>query len=128
MIHTYVIRRLTADDDPSRVVIVMINTPYPDRDGDWMCQYVVDARPFVAYGLDALQALLNAIDGARVKIEALGLKLSWVGGEPGDHGIPQTVPSYFGRAFAETIERFIEQQIRAFVAAAESKRDAGNKH
>lgn len=117
-----VVRRLSVADDPDKAVTVMIGKPHPSPDGNWTCPYRVEgitgARG-AAFGIDGLQALFNAVEGARTTLAASDLSLSWEGGEPGDHGIPRTVPMYYGRAFAEGIERHIDQQVRAFAAAVE---------
>ena len=116
-------RRLSVADEPDRAVIVTIGKPHPDPDGDWACTFRVDgiagSRGTDAHGIDGLQALLNAIEGARVALSASGMSLSWEGGEPGDTGIPRTVPMFYGRSFAEGIERYIDQQVHAFAKAAE---------
>jgi hypothetical protein len=119
-----VVRRLSVADDPDRAVTVMIGKPHPSPDGNWTCPFRVDGIGITgargtAFGIDGLQALLNAVEGARTTLAASDLSLSWEGGEPGDHGIPRTVPMYYGRAFAEGIERHIDQQVRAFAAAVE---------
>lgn len=115
-------RRYSVVGDPGRIVIVSIGAPRldPDPTGDWMCLFSVDATQAVAHGVDALQALLNAIEGARVALDASGLSpsLVWAGGEPGLTGLPRTVPFFFGRAFAEKLERYIDQELEAFAARA----------
>jgi hypothetical protein len=119
-------RRWTVADDPARPITATIHRPRPDPRGDWECTFVVDgadgSHVASAHGIDGLQALLNALDGVRSALDASGLALSWEGGEPGDHGIPRMVPAFYGRAFAEEIERYIDERIRAFTEAAEGTR------
>lgn len=118
-----IVRRLSAADDPSRVVTVTIGRPHLGPDGDWICPFLVEgidaSRSNAGHGIDALQALLHALEGVRAELDASGLPLSWEGGEPGDVGVPRMVPIYYGRAFAERIERYIDEQVRGFAADAE---------
>jgi len=115
-------RRYSVVDDPNRIVIVTIGTPRldPDPTGDWMCSFTADTTRGESHGVDSLQALQTAIEGVRAALDSLGLspKLVWVGGEPGVTGIPRSVPFALGRAFAEKIERHIDQEVEAFTEAA----------
>jgi len=56
-------------------------------------------------------------------LDASGLHLSWEGGEPGDAGIPRMVPMFYGRTFAEKVERHIDQEIHAFGDVAKRAHD-----
>jgi hypothetical protein len=109
-------RVLTTDD--GRTVTVEIYAPErdPDPTGDWRCQFrisgAVEADAY-GHGLDSLSALLNAIPGVRRYLDDSGLSLTWVGDEPGDHGVPRVVPQFLGRAFAKDIEDEIDQRIAA---------------
>jgi hypothetical protein len=111
-------RVLSVDGEPGRIVAVTIYAPEPDRDtgADWRCEFraqgVLDARD-TAHGVDALQALLNAIQGVRKALDDSGLSLTWAGGEPGDHGVPRIVPMFLGRAFARDIEDEIDRRLGA---------------
>jgi hypothetical protein len=95
---------------------------------DWRCPFSVDGidEPCdqVAYGLDGLQALLLAIEGARAVLDKSGLTLTWHGGEPGDVGIPRMVPPSLGASFARRIETYIDRQVRAFAKAAKARRQS----
>jgi hypothetical protein len=78
----------------------------------WLACANLDARDG-AHGADALQALINAIQGVRKALDDSSLALTWVGGEPGDHGVPRIVPMFFGRAFARDIEDEIDWRFAA---------------
>lgn len=122
-------RRLSVIDDPHRVLVVRIGRPVPDPDpgGNWRCPYQIDgiddASVQHAHGIDALQALIMAIEATRVKLGSSGLELSWEGGEPGenDAGIPRIMPMFLPRPFALAAERCIDQQIEAFGKAARTR-------
>src|SRR5262245_17079877 len=94
------VRRLAVAGEPDRVVVVTIGKPRPDPDpsGDWMCSFLVEgipnARRLRAHGVDALQALLMAVEGVRAELVASGLTLTWEGGEAGDVGIPRSIPLF----------------------------------
>lgn len=115
--NTIAVRRLAVVGEPGREVVVTLGKPRPDPKpgGDWMCSYLVeglpDARKRAAHGVDAMQALLMALEAVRVALRAAGLQLAWEGGEPGDAGIPRMVPLFYGLGFAREIERHIDAQI-----------------
>ena len=90
----------------------------PNR--EWRCRFhLTGAVEKDNYGrsIDSLGALENAIAGVRQCLDDSGLALSWVGGEPGDHGVPRFVPQFLGRAFAKDIEDEIDRRMGARIAA-----------
>lgn len=109
--------RVLATDD-GRTVTVEVHAAEldPDPTGDWQCLVrihgALDARHFV-HGLDALQALENALQWIRKTLDDSGLTLTWAGGEPGDHGFARSVPMFFGRSFARDIEDEIDRRVAA---------------
>ena len=114
---TAIAERMLATDD-GRAVTVEIHAPEPDPDptGDWRCAFrltgALDANAY-GHGLDSLSALINAIQGVRKYLDDSGLSLTWVGDEPGDHGVPRVVPQFLGRQFARDIEDEIDRRIAA---------------
>jgi hypothetical protein len=90
-------RVLSVDGEPGRLVIVMIYEPEPDREAGegWLCELRVQGalqQRDRAHGLDALQALIHAIESVRKLLDDSGLSLTWAGGEPGDHGVLRIEP------------------------------------
>ena len=117
------VERLLVDEEGNGVTI-SIDQPYldPDPTGDWICTYRVGEATGHAHGVDGLQALLNAVEGARLDAAKLS-RVTWAaaGRAAGDVGIPRTVPDFFGRAFARKIERFIDHEVAAFAARKRRK-------
>ncbi len=74
-----------------------------------------------ANGVDALQALINALDSIATELRESGRVLTWLGG---DHSIRRHVPTFLGSEFADEIEALIEARIKAFT---ESKKRALKK-
>jgi len=113
-------RHLAVVGEPDREVVIVVGKPRldPDPTGDWMCPYLVvglpHARRRYAHGIDSLQALQMAIEAARVAIHAAGLVCTYSGSEPGDIGIPRTIPTFGGAArdFAPRIERYLDRELR----------------
>ncbi len=124
-------RQLSVVGAPDRTVVVTIGKPRPDPDGDWVCAFridgIEDSRRHLAYGVDSIQALLIAIERARIMLDASGLDFIWQGGEPGDTGIPRTVPSFYGLAFARKIERHIEREVEQFGRSDEARSNRARK-
>lgn len=119
-------RRLWVEGEPDKAVILRIGKPRPDPKGDWVCPVHVqgllnDTQQQSGYGVDAVQALMNALEAARYMLDRSGLALTWSGGEPGDAGVPRLVPAFFGLTFARTIEAHIDREVENFAKAARDK-------
>jgi hypothetical protein len=118
--------RTFAVDRSNDRVIVAVGHPQPDPAGDWRCAFHIEgldrSGPFEVHGVDALQALSLAIEGVRNVLDSSGLTLSWEGGEPGDIGIPRMAPMFLPVATRRKIERYIDDQIRAFTRSARRRR------
>lgn len=113
-------RRFTVVDRPGETVTVTIGKPeiHPTEPEEWVCPFRVGDHVSAGRGVDGLQALIHAIQGARSYLDASGLSpsLVWTLDEPGNTGIPQMVPYNLGREFAERIERLIEREHEDFAA------------
>lgn len=68
-----------------------------------------------ALGVDSLQALLHAAQAVRLLLEGVAPTFTWFGWEPGDTGIPRTIPVSYGLAFSKAMERLIEERTTEFV-------------
>jgi hypothetical protein len=117
------VRQLSVVGEPDREVRIIVGKPRPEPDPSvWRCSYLVEglpkARRRVAHGADALQALQQAMSGAKAAIQASGLACTWESGEPGDIGIPSTVPSFPWSGFSQRIERYIEREVEKFARKA----------
>ena len=114
-------RRLDVVGEPAREVIIKLGKPRPEADPSvWRCSYLVggipDERRRMARGADSLQALQCALQGAKATIAESGVVCTW-NTEPGDIGIPYTVPTYEGSGFSQRMERMIEHEIEEFTRA-----------
>lgn len=112
-------RRLSVVGEPGRMVTVTIGKPMLKPSGDWACpvdiQGLHEAVRDSAYGVDAVQALQLALEGARQTLKKSGLAVTWCDGEPGETGLPIVVPYIFGRAFDERMEQLIDEEIQTLV-------------
>jgi hypothetical protein len=124
------VRSLSVAGEPGREIVITIGKPRPEPDPSvWRCSFLVDgipkARRRVAYGVDSLQAVQNAVEGARRVLQASGLACTWHGGLPGEIGLPRAIPSYEGSGLAEKIERYIERELKKFLRRAKARGLAG---
>ncbi len=90
-------RRLAVVGEPAREVIIKLGKPRPEADPSvWRCSYLLegipDERRRMAHGAESLQALQCALQGAKATIAESGVVCTW-NTEPGDIGIPYTVPT-----------------------------------
>lgn len=97
---------------------IEVSLGFPEQltGGDWRCRYLVKGtgrgQPGEVGGVDALQALTNALEAIATALRESGKKLTWLGG---DTGLRRQVPSFLGASFAEHIERVIEEEIAEFI-------------
>jgi hypothetical protein len=120
------VRTLSVEGEPGREIRITIGKPRPEPDPSvWRCSFLVEgiarARRRVAYGVDALQAMQNAVEGARRALHASGVVCTWHGGLPGEIGLPRAIPSYEGSGLAEKIERYIERELKKFLRRAKAR-------
>lgn len=117
-------RALVDIESKRKPVIVRLGRPRRVPGGDWACAYHISRlgsrKIQYAYGIDAIQALLMAIEGIRVALERSGRQFSWAGGEPGT-GFTRLVPIAFGLGFARHLEQLIDQEIAQLAQTAEAK-------
>lgn len=117
-------RRLAVVGEPDRELVIVVGKPRLDSDptGDWICPYVVEGLPQArcgyAHGTDSLQALQMAFQAAKAAISEAGLVCTFAGSEPGDIGIPRTIPTFggAGRDFAPRVERYLDRELKRLAA------------
>jgi hypothetical protein len=125
------VRRYGVDGEPGCEVVLTIGKPQKDPrlTKTWTCAVRIEGIPkqkhHRGYGADAVQALQDAMVCARRELDASGLRLTWLGGEPGALGLPLPAPMGWGLAFQQRIERYIQREslkhARALAAAGEAK-------
>ena len=109
-------RTLTEQSDTRRKIIASIGLPRRDRlsNRDWECPFLIEgidnSEVQLAFGVDALQALIQAIEGVRVALEKTGHNFFWLDQEQGV-GIPFYVPMFQGKRFEERIRLAIEREM-----------------
>ncbi len=103
----------------AKIITLTIDQPKEEVDSDWVCHFHiegVDKEPmhYSAYGLDALQALLNALEGVRMTLRSFNLSMTWEGGNEGDIGIPRLVPMILTGSYINDIDGYIDQKLEDF--------------
>jgi hypothetical protein len=99
--------------DSIREVSVSIGAPRPHPKGDWECPFAIESsgqsKVEFAGGVDALQALLMAIEGVRTRLDQTGCRFEWLGPDLGwGAGIPRQVPMGYGKRFENRLNQVIE--------------------
>lgn len=114
-------RELVDPADPELKFDVRLGFPERSEKG-WRCAFRVkglgQGKIKYSNGVDALQALINALECIATEIRESGRVLTWLGG---DHGVRRHVPMFLGSEFANGIEALIEAKIKSFT---ESKKRA----
>lgn len=118
-------RRLREEGDHGKEIVVELGMPRKMKGGDWECPFRIRGlgTPKIEYGhgIDGIQALLQAVEGIRVKLEQSNRQFTLDGAEPGDTGFRRIVPAFFGLKFSKRLERLIEIEIRRFARVAEGR-------
>jgi hypothetical protein len=96
-----------------RPVSLELDTPVLKRPGAWTCAYRIrglgPVRGGRSTGEDGLEAILHAVDALRRELAPFGARLTWTG-EPGDLGLPASVPRFHGAEFARKVERMVQEE------------------
>ena len=101
---------------------VKIGRPRRVRTGEWACPYWIsglgDRITHKVRGIDAVQALVLALEAVRLELKKFGGRISWPG-ERGGGEFPQYVPTEWGPETTDRIEKFIRRELlRAATAEA----------
>lgn len=108
-------RELTDKANPQDILKAQIGAPESLGDNKWRCclriEGLGDSKLHYAHGVDAFQALMNALESIARLIRESKRQLTWLGGEPGDSGFRRNVPTHLGPEFASSIESFIEREV-----------------
>lgn len=104
-------RVLTEENARNSKITITVGAPRRVEADHWLCPFliegIVESGIHYGYGVDALQSLLVAVAGIRWHLEQTGRCFIWLGD---DHGIPQQVPTAYGRTFAQRVEKAIERE------------------
>lgn len=97
---------------------------------DWIAEFEIlglDEQTLDrAIGVDEMQAMLLATQGLRLRLEALGPELHFLG-RAGDSGIPRLITTSYGLEFAQRAEQLVDDEAARFVEAAMSERKKAKK-
>jgi len=111
-------------------VLLELAVPRQRPHGQWVCRYRIRglgrARTSRAVGDDGLHALQLALAAVRRELEPFAGRLTWAG-EPGELGLPESVPDYYGGEFRRRVEALVrregETEARRLRAAATGRAD-----
>ena len=113
-------RVLTEIGGSLREIAVFFEEPRQQPRENWECRFSIKGlgKPQIhkVGGADSLQALLLAVEGARVTLDKTGSRFTWLETDPdkAGTGIPRYIPTHRGPRFEARVNLAIER---------ESKRD-----
>ena len=102
-----------------RDVTVSFEAPRQRPRGHWECRFLIRGLGTVQVrrveGVDSLQALLLAVEGARVTLDATG-RFTWLETDPekAGSGIPRYIPTHQGPRFEARINLAIERESKRY--------------
>ena len=118
-------RKFGESTPDGKTVLLRIGKPRKVSDLEWQCAFHISNIGMneiqMGYGIDAIQALLEAIEGSRIFLESSGKKFLWEGGEEGEVGISRYVPMFYGQDFTKHLNNLIDSEIEKFAKAAEEQ-------
>jgi hypothetical protein len=132
-------RVLTEENSRESKITITVGAPRRVEADYWICPYViqgiVESGIHYGSGVDAIQSLLVALGGIKWDLEQTDRHFIWFGDS---HGIPQQVPTFYGRTFEQRVERAIHREAKrvqvgqlrarkAEIAAAEARLKALKK-
>jgi hypothetical protein len=110
-------RVLTDAADPKKEIVVTLGIPRRASPEEWQCPARVEGlkpKPIlgVMSGIDALQALLLAVEFLRLQLSESGRRLAWVTDSVlcTAGGIPRQVPANYGEKFDKRMAILIERE------------------
>ncbi len=110
-------RTLRDETDSAVEVEVQLGFPEFRAEGEWWCAFRLKGldpqKIEYGIGVDALQAIMTALEGIATFLRTSGRTLSWMG-MPGETGIRRQIPMFMGADFANEIEAHIDAKIEAF--------------
>lgn len=113
---TWQAERVLVDSMGRRRIVVRLGKPEMVAELEWRTPVeLVRGRSRKTTGVsghDAFQSLILALQFIRQALDEEEGPLTCDGGEPGDTGFPMFVPQFFGRTFAQKLERTIEAETR----------------
>jgi hypothetical protein len=104
-------------------VVVTLGVPQAVPGSDWACALQITGlnttwrRPKYVFGIDSVQALQLAMQGAGAVLESAGQKLEWLG-QTEDLGMPKFLP-WLPKVQQERLEAIIERELTTWVRRAE---------
>lgn len=111
-------RELVDPTDATVKVVIQLGYPEIRTPDEWACPFRIVGLGAEIYeygiGVDALQAIMTALEGIAVFLRESGRTLSWIG-MPGETGIRRQIPISMGAEFANEIEAHIDAKIESFV-------------
>lgn len=117
----HIIRRLHHLNSIKGDIQVEINWPVPSQE-DWACHFqITDTKDTVilektAHGIDALQALLLAIEAVRAVLQEKFPDYQWQGNPThGQTGISRMTPAYLPKIYTDNIDNYIDEQVSDFL-------------
>lgn len=108
--------RVLTDSQGGPDVEVRMGIPtYVPSDDCWICPFQLaesskEAVTEVGVGIDAFQAIIQALEGIRAGLTERGPTLCWFDFEPGFTGFTRSIPISFGLGLVRHLEAIVERE------------------
>jgi hypothetical protein len=73
------------------------------------------------YGIDALQAFLLSVEFLRIRLSTVEPPLTWLGGAPGDLGLPTQLPHFGVPDLSRRLDRLMTAEMERWARGLERK-------
>ena len=124
-------RRLTTRGVRPKPVIVSLGKPrLPKGTRDWECPFRITGGGIRVleggYGVDAMQAIQNALQGIRHFLDKSGKSFDWLGIGI-EVGFPRSIPSFGDSRFTRRLEKLVDGELKRNLANLRRRHQARHK-
>jgi len=121
-------RRLTTRTARPKPVTVTLGKPrLPRGERDWECPFRISGGGIrvleYGYGVDAIQAVVNALQGIRTFLDKSGKSFDWHGTRMDDGGFQRLIPWYGDSRFTRRLEKLVDSELRREVASLRRRQE-----
>ena len=122
-------RRLHVRNAPRRVVTVSLGRPRKTKGhDDWQCPFRIAGTDLklveYGYGVDAFQALMNALEGIRHFLDRSETPLAWTGVADDHTGFQRLIPLFPDFAGMRRLEGLVDREVQRLTRALKWRHQA----
>ncbi|MGH1487649.1 MAG: DUF6968 family protein [Cellvibrionaceae bacterium] len=96
-------------DSTTGKIVVTIDQPQEDKEGNWLTNYTIADKKQHVYGSDSIQSLMIALERIKNELETHHKDARW--GEFDNHGFSLQVPFFINSDIQNSIKDMIDNEL-----------------